>query len=541
MSEIVPFLATGIQDEEDFTGFIIRQAGMSNVDNYRGVLEILGRHKRRPAFVHPANVEGISKLFPGLLPDWETVVLNHTRYRLNSAFLPRQKRAKLLRQYRSGTAHGANSYLVTHQITLRGRLGICISCMESDRTVPGFPFWHRIHLMPSMLYCPTHGEPLMSYCQDCDISHRRAPKTWHPREVCLCGGPLRRVGVVTNRNSEEAAIAISRMAEDVLKGRIDTSALHENTGPVLGAKVSRIAETLARRDYRQLAREHLEGRLGNQLASALGFTSHTFERATGHHLKTYGPLTNPIQNVASVWALFGGWDDFLIEVKRRRANPGRYDATATTPQKRTRARRDFAYERLKRQFALMNVGELSRFRKSCRSKILAAKQLSLSFKRSEIPKLPDGSRLAFFATNYDARWLDKNLPSLPGGVSPSKQIERKRLRDEVKRKLVLERCAVTLRDNPERFISRAFLLSETGSESGYTLGTGTPELESTLDQCADTHDSWSKRQIKMLAARARMVGKESKWTERKTYEVSSPTQVTKQLNRAKAWIERNSE
>ncbi|CAD6538815.1 hypothetical protein LMG28140_03300 [Paraburkholderia metrosideri] len=514
---------------------------MSNVDNHRGVMEILGRPSHRPAFIHPANVEGISKLFPGLLPDWETIVLNHTRYRLNSAFLPRQNRTKLLRQYRSGTARGTHSYLATHQQTLRGRLGICLSCMETDLKVRGFPVWHRIHLTPSMLYCPTHEEPLMSYCRDCDISHRRAPKTWHPQEVCLCGGPLRRVGVVTKRNSVEAAIAISRMAEDVLMGRIDTSTLSENTGPVLRAKVRRIAEILERRDYQQVAREHLEGRLGNQLALALGFKALTFERATGHHRESAGPLRNPIQNIASVWALFGGWTDFFIEVKRRRTNPRRYDATATTPPKRIRPRRDSKHERWQRQFDLMNVAELSRYRRKCRSEISGAMRLNPSYKRSDIRYLADGQRLTFFATRYDARWLDKNLPSQAGKPSLPKVIERKRAQDEMKRKLVRERYAVALRENPERLISRAFLLSETGNESAYKLGTGTPELEAVLDQCVDTHDSWRERQIKLITDRARTVGKKSKWAERTNFEGCHPRQFSDRLRRAKAWIERNSE
>ncbi|MGT2430938.1 hypothetical protein ACU4HD_23815 [Cupriavidus basilensis] len=65
MSKVILFHATGIKDEEDFTGFVVRQAELSNVDNHRGVMALLDRTGYRPAFVHPANVEAIGELFPG--------------------------------------------------------------------------------------------------------------------------------------------------------------------------------------------------------------------------------------------------------------------------------------------------------------------------------------------------------------------------------------------------------------------------------------------------------------------------------------------
>ncbi|MGT2458976.1 hypothetical protein ACU4GI_39975 [Cupriavidus basilensis] len=344
-----------------------------------------------------------------------------------------------------------------------------------------------------------------------------------------------------NRDSIQAAIAIAKMAEDVMVGRIDTSALADNTGPVLGAKVRFIAQKLDRRDYRQVARGRLESRLGTEFTSAIGFKTLTFERATGHHLTSEGPLRSPIQNIASVWSLFGGWPNFLSEVEARKANPERYDANTWTPPKRIRARPDNKYERWRRQFEQLDAVELKRYRKDCRAAILAAKALNAGFMRGDIRYLPDGQKLTFFATHYDQQWLDRHLPNQQGRPTLLKVIERKHIQDVKKRNDVLQRYEDTIRDNPERFISRAFLLSETGNESAYKRGTGTPELESTLDQCVDTFDSWSKRQIELVTSMARTVGKKSKWAARTTFEGLSERNFSTKLSRAKAWIERNSD
>jgi hypothetical protein len=538
MGTVNSFHETGIRDEEDFTGFLVRQAELSDANNHNGVMALLNKDGHRPAFVHPSNVEGIAELFPGSLPDWENLVMNHTRYRLNSAFLPESKKKGLLKQYRFGGEPGAVGYVGKHQIALRGRLGICLSCIASDYTEHGFAIWHRVHLMPSILYCPTHEEPLMNPCRRRDVSHRRGRKTWHPREQCPGGGALQPIGVVTNHDSLEAAVAIAKMAEDILKGCIDTSAFADNTGPVLRAKVRRVAQALDRRDYHHVAREHLEFRLGTELTPLLGFATHTFVRATGHPTSE-GPLSNPVQNIAAIWSLFGGWHNFLDEVNARKVNPKRYDLESQTPPKRVRLNPDNKFERWRRQFEQFGAIEMKRYRQHCRSAILAEKALLPTFTRNRIRDLPDGQKLAFFATHYDQQWLDKNLPAQTGKPALPSVVAREQRREARKRELVLRRYEDTIRHDPGRRITRAFLLSETGGESAYKRGMGTPELELLLDQCADDFETWSKRQIELVTSLARKVDEKSKWAASETYQGFSGNAFSDRLRRAKTWMEKN--
>ncbi|ORC47436.1 hypothetical protein B2G74_20090 [Burkholderia sp. A27] len=325
------------------------------------------------------------------------------------------------------------------------------------------------------------------------------------------------------------------MAEDVLTGRIDTSAFADNTAPVLMTKIRQIAGQLDRRDTRQVAREHLESRLGTELISALGFKARTFKRVAGHWVPE-GALRNPVQNIASIWGLFGGWEEFLIEVKARKTDPNRYDTSAAIQPKRVRPAGDNKYERWHRKIKHLDGIELMRYREHCRSVVLAAKKVNPDFRRSEIRNLPDGQEITFFATHYDQQWLDRNLPSQRGRSDLAKVIERKHALDLKKKGLVLQRYEDTIRDNPERVITRAFLLSETGNESRYKRGQGTPELESTLDRCADTYDSWRKRQIETVMSMARKVDKKSKWGVQETYEALSRKAFSERINRAKTWI-----
>jgi len=537
MDTVNLFHGTGIKDEEDFTGFLVRQAELSDVNNHRGVMALLDKVEHRPAFVHPSNVEGMAALFPGSLPDWERLVMNHTRYRLNSAFLPDSKRQRLLEQYRFGNQPAAVGYVGKRQ-KVRGRLQICRSCMASDFSAHGHAIWRRVHLMPSILFCPTHEEPLMTISPNRDVSHRRGSTTWHPQEQSPRGEDLRPIGSVTNHDSVEAAVAIVKMAQDVLDGRIDTSALADNTGPVLRLRVRRIAQALDRRDYHQVAQEHLEFRLGTELPPLLGFATYTFIRVTGHTTSD-GPLSNPVQNIAAIWSLFGGWHDFLNEVNARKANPEHYDVSAHTPPKRVRLKPNNRIERWERELEELDAIELGRYREHCRSAILAAKAVTPSFTRNKIRSLLGGQKLAFFATHYDQHWLDENLPKQTGKPALPMLIARKQREETRKRELVRQRYEDTIRHYPERRITRAFLLSETGGESAYKRGMGSSELESTLDQCADDFNTWSKRQIGLVTSLAREVDEKSKWASSDTYKGLSERAFSDHLYRAKAWIEKN--
>lgn len=537
MKKVTVLAAASIKEEEDFTGFVVRQCELSNVDSHRGLMSLLGKHTHRAAFLHPSRIEEISALFPSFLPDWERIVMHHTRYPLYSAFLNQASRKRLLLHHRSGRDTSAHRLIGMSQLLLRGRLGICLSCVASDLELHGFTIWRRAHLMPSILYCPTHAEPLMTFCQHCELGHRRARRTWFPRPSCLCGQPLRQIASLASSDSMAAAIAISRMADDVLQGRIDTSIFAENTAPVVRAHLQRDLDARLS-DYSRRANEYLEFRLGPELCSVLGFSAYTFKRAIG--MKTCdGPLTNPIQNIATIWSAFDGWPTFLREVQSRQENNAEYDASARpVPVRiRTNARRGRRAKSLI-QISNLSAVELESYRKRNREEILAVISAQPGLSRTGLWKYPKGEKLHFFATNFDVQWLDKVLPSrLRGFQSP---MDRQRMQTVSREAAALVQCRYeqSIRRNPERFITRSFLLSGTANESTYRSCRKQPELESMLVQCVDTFETWSLRQISNVSSLARKIAPESKWAARETFEGLNRKRLSQRLYRARTWLKK---
>lgn len=464
--------------------------------------------------------------------------MKHTRYPLYSAFLNRAKKKRLLLHHRSGRDTSAHRLIGMNRLPLRGRLGICLSCVESDLELHGFAIWRRAHLMPSILYCPTHAEPLLTFCQHCELGHRRARRTWFPRPDCLCGKPLRQITSLASSDSIAAAIAISRMADDVLRGRIDTSIFAENTTPVVRAQLQRNIDA-GLRDYSQRAKEYLETRLGPELCSALEFGARTFKRATG--MKTSdGPLTNPIQNIATIWSVFDEWPTFLREVQARHGDQAKYDASARPAPIRIRmnVKRDRRAESLL-QIGTMSAVELAAYRARNREEILALISARPSLSRTGLSKYPGGRKLHFFATQFDTPWFDETLPSRRNGFQSPMDRQRVQAVSREAASLVLCRYEQTVRQNPERLITRSFLLSGTANESIYRSLQLQPELEEMLARCVDTFETWSRRQIANVRSSARKFDPQSKWAARETFEGLSPRHLSKRLYRARIWLRKH--
>lgn len=538
MRKVTVLASACIKEEEDITGFVVRQCELSNVDNHRGLMSLLGKHAHRAAFLHPSRIEDLSALFPSLLPDWKSIVMKHTRYPLYSAFLNRVSRKRLLLHHRSGRDTSAHRLIGMNRLLLRGRLGICLSCVESDHELHGFAIWRRAHLMPSIHYCPTHAEPLFTFCQHCELGHRRARRTWFPRLDCLCGKPLRQIASLASSDSIAAAIAISRMADDVLRGRIDTSIFAENAAAVVRAQLQRNTDA-GLRDYSRRAKEYLETRLGPDLCSALDFSAYTFKRAAG--MKTCdGPLTNPIQNIAAIWSAFDGWPAFLREVQSRQENRTVYDTSATPApiRIRTNAKRDRRAESLL-QIGNISAVELASHRARNREQILALISARPSLSRTDLWKYPGGRKLHFFATQFDMQWFDEALPSRRNGFQSPMDRQRVHAVSREAASLVLCRYEQTVRQNPERFITRSFLLSGTANESIYRRRRKQPELEAMLARCVDTFETWSRRQIANVSSSARKFDPQSKWAARETFEGLSPRHLSQRLYRARIWLRKH--
>jgi hypothetical protein len=83
-----------------------------------------------------------------------------------------------------------------HLERLRARY--CPTCLSRDLIKVGEPYWHRIHQLPNLSFCPEHWTRLLSGCPNCgrtnslDADHEITP----PRMKCSCGHHLNSAGTV---------------------------------------------------------------------------------------------------------------------------------------------------------------------------------------------------------------------------------------------------------------------------------------------------------------------------------------------------------
>jgi hypothetical protein len=93
--------------------------------------------------------------------DSEELILNHTVFPYAVAFMPPQTRRALLDKALDLTARaestGSLTKNVSHGVPFRR---LCRLCVRADLERYGESYWRRSHLLPGVLICPDHGEPL---------------------------------------------------------------------------------------------------------------------------------------------------------------------------------------------------------------------------------------------------------------------------------------------------------------------------------------------------------------------------------------------
>ncbi|MBC8750291.1 hypothetical protein OKW42_002861 [Paraburkholderia sp. WC7.3d] len=74
----------------------------------------------------------------------------------------------------------------------RGSLWYCPDCLTLDLHTFGEPYWHRLHQLPTIYYCPDHLKALRDRCPHCGAAFTRDRRSLLPlpRIVCECGAHL---------------------------------------------------------------------------------------------------------------------------------------------------------------------------------------------------------------------------------------------------------------------------------------------------------------------------------------------------------------
>lgn len=160
----------------------------------------LDHHQHFLGFDIPNYSPALGELLPALgEKDYERILLEHTTlpYWLsfdaapaNNGFFPGTATLPLVLSTDRRVITNLRQLGSQHFERLKARY--CPMCLSRDLMKMGEPYWHRIHQLPNLTYCPEHQTRLLSGCPGCgrtnslDVDHEITP----PRMRCICGHSL---------------------------------------------------------------------------------------------------------------------------------------------------------------------------------------------------------------------------------------------------------------------------------------------------------------------------------------------------------------
>ncbi|BAY26831.1 Tn7-like transposition protein D [Calothrix sp. NIES-2100] len=154
------FFPTPYPDELLYSICARYQEQMNDSSQTATVLDLFKTKNAIAIFDLPSKLQRlINNLPPGHAYTVDQLIDNHTLLPFYSPFLPLD-RLKLIRQEMSGN-NGSKIHtrlgIVAGFIEMPSYLRFCPVCMEKDQKQFGECYWHRLHQLPGVEVCPTHG------------------------------------------------------------------------------------------------------------------------------------------------------------------------------------------------------------------------------------------------------------------------------------------------------------------------------------------------------------------------------------------------
>ena len=140
-------------------------------------LELWGRPYGKRLFL-PDGIEDIVSRIPENADlSTERFINGNTIFPLLRPFLTHEKNEALVEAMTFGNPTVYNIIGFVHVFTLQHRhLRYCKQCVESDIEAFGEPYWHRVHQIPGVYYCPLHNAATV----ESDFELGGLPREFHP-------------------------------------------------------------------------------------------------------------------------------------------------------------------------------------------------------------------------------------------------------------------------------------------------------------------------------------------------------------------------
>ncbi|MFP3392018.1 TnsD family Tn7-like transposition protein [Brevibacillus sp. SIMBA_040] len=120
--------------------------------------ELFETDKVIPTIDLPSHLERFSQIVSHLGISSDDWIDHHTLYPLYAPFLPEYRAVRLRKLMKEGDGSGIHAYvgITASLVARRDKLLYCPSCYTEDIQQHGEPYWHRIHQVPGVFYCPFH-------------------------------------------------------------------------------------------------------------------------------------------------------------------------------------------------------------------------------------------------------------------------------------------------------------------------------------------------------------------------------------------------
>jgi len=135
------------------------------------LLDLFGTATATAVIDLPNQLENVAGRFPeGTFLTADVFIDRHTLLPFFSAFLPPARVVELRRNMRESSSSAAHmrSGIMASRTPLPSRLRYCPACKVEDERQFRETYWHRLHQIPGVEVCPTHGV----FLEDGDVSRR---------------------------------------------------------------------------------------------------------------------------------------------------------------------------------------------------------------------------------------------------------------------------------------------------------------------------------------------------------------------------------
>ncbi|MDR9404700.1 MAG: TnsD family Tn7-like transposition protein, partial [Halothece sp. Uz-M2-17] len=113
----------------------------------------------------PSHLNALSSNLPPLF-GWtaERFLQNHTLFPYYQPFLSRDRAHRIqasMKADNGGNIH-TRAGIMASSVKTPQFLRFCPDCLQDDFSQYGESYWHRLHQVPGVLFCPTHAQPLQN-------------------------------------------------------------------------------------------------------------------------------------------------------------------------------------------------------------------------------------------------------------------------------------------------------------------------------------------------------------------------------------------